>query len=52
MRKASKSPKEGALRKREYDARQRAMGRKPFQIWTTDAEARLIREYLAEIRKK
>ena len=43
--------KDGATRKREYDHRQREQGRKPVQIWLTDAEAKAVRQFVKDLRK-
>lgn len=44
-------PKDGAHRKRVYDARQRALGRKPVQIWMDPGEESYVRRMLAQRRK-
>jgi len=46
-----KTPKNGATRKREHDQRQRAMGRKPVQIWLTDSEAKAVRQFVKKLRE-
>jgi len=43
--------KDGAQRKREHDQRQRAMGRKPVQIWLTDNEAKAVRQFVKNLRE-
>jgi len=46
-----KSPKDGAQRKREHDARKREAGLKEFRAWVTPGEAQQLRETLARIRE-
>ncbi len=45
-----KSPKDGAQRKRDHDARKREQGRKEFRAWVSEGEASQLRECLAKIR--
>ena len=49
--KPSHSPKDGAQRKREHDARKREAGLKEFRAWVTPDEAKQLREFLARIRE-
>jgi len=49
--KHSKSPKDGAQRKRDHDRRQREQGKKEFRAWVTADEACQLRNYLAKIRR-
>jgi len=48
--KHSKSPKDGAQRKRDHDRRKREAGLKEFRAWVTPKEAKQLREILAKIR--
>jgi hypothetical protein len=51
MANPTKSPKDGATRKREHDQRQRKQGRKPVQIWLTDNEAKAVRQFVKKLRE-
>lgn len=44
-------PKDGAQRKREFDARQKELGRRQFLFWLTDEEAPKMRRHLAKLRE-
>jgi hypothetical protein len=47
---AKASPKDGAQRKRESDAKKRSLGQKPVQIWLTEKEAKAVRQFVNSIR--
>jgi len=49
--KPTKTPKDGAQRKREFDKRQRELGRKPLQFWLDENEAKAVREFLRNFRE-
>lgn len=51
MKATTKSPKDGAQRKRDHDRRKREQGLKDFRAWVTQGEALQIREFLARIRE-
>jgi hypothetical protein len=46
----TKSPKDGAQRKRDHDRRKREQGLKEFRAWVTEDEARQLGECLRTIR--
>ena len=51
MKETDTSPKDGAQRKREHDARKREAGLKEFRAWVTPDEEKQLRETLARIRE-
>jgi len=50
MTEKDKSPKDGAQRKRDHDARKREAGLKEFRAWVTSGQAQQLREFLARLR--
>lgn len=44
------TPKTGAQRKRDFDQRQRAQGRKLLQVWVSDEEHRKVRALIQTLR--
>ena len=51
MKKEPKSPKDGATRKQAADAKKRAQGLKPLQLWVTPGEEVALRKMLQDLRK-
>ena len=51
MKADDKSPKDGAQRKRNHDARKREQGLKEYRAWVTDEERDALRAYLLAYRQ-